>query len=167
MNSACLTLGHALQAWGEFRARIGEDAIARRLETWTANLHRECRGDPRYSRAEYDDLEREQRDWERRDRARECAASLRDAARAEYWTRFELEIDDGRVPTTGDWNAYLASGVRRSEVAAAIDAASTATSPSPADGAWASALKNGGPVLELALAAVFDTAMRTGMVPAS
>ncbi|KAH8048763.1 ribonuclease H protein [Aureococcus anophagefferens] len=67
-------------------------------------------------------------------------------------------------PTVG---AYLASCVRWSEVAAAIAASSSATSPSPADGVCPPALKCGGLPLELALAAVFDVAMRTGAVTAS
>ncbi|KAH8050937.1 ribonuclease H protein [Aureococcus anophagefferens] len=65
------------------------------------------------------------------------------------------------------WSAYLASAVRQFEVAAAIAASSSATSPSPADGVCPPALKCGGWYLELALAAVFDVAMRTGAVPAS
>ena len=57
--------------------------------------------------------------------------------------------------------------MRQFEVAAAIAASSSATSPSPADGVCPPALKCGGWYLELALAAVFDVAMRTGAVPAS
>ncbi|KAH8060847.1 ribonuclease H protein [Aureococcus anophagefferens] len=88
-------------------------------------------------------------------------------ARGSEWTA-ELHAERRNDPRyLSPMERRLASCVRWSEVAAAIAASSSATSPSPADGICPPALKCGGMPLELALAAVFDVAMRTGAVPAS
>ncbi|KAH8072315.1 ribonuclease H protein [Aureococcus anophagefferens] len=162
----------ATHEWDAVRAADGSvvrDAagVAARLSEWTAELHAERRNDPRYSESEYARLEREHADWERFERDRECGASLRYSALRARWESFERGADAGVVFGPAEWSAYLASCVRWSEVAAAIAASSSATSPSPADGICPPALKCGGMPLELALAAVFDVAMRTGAVPAS
>ena len=162
----------ATHEWDAVRAADGSvvrgaAGVEARLSEWTAELHAERRDDPRYSESEYARLEYEHSEWERRSRDRECDESLRSASDGARWARFELDADAGVVFGPAEWSTYLASAVRQFEVAAAIAASSSATSPSPADGVCPPALKCGGWYLELALAAVFDVAMRTGAVPAS